>query len=61
MPTYDYFCQDCNHRFERFEKMSDDGLKECPKCKKKKSKRLLGPGCGALFKGPGFYHNDKNS
>jgi len=35
MPTYDYACQKCGHRFERVEKISEHGAKEvkCPECK----------------------------
>lgn len=55
-PTYDYRCPS-GHKFDRFEKMSDDKPKSCPVCHKK-AKRQLGAGGGALFKGPGFYSTD---
>ena len=58
MPTYDYTCAACGHRFERFESINDDGVKPCPKCKKKKAKRMLGTGAGLIFKGAGFYTTD---
>jgi len=58
MPTYDYTCAACRHRFERFESISDDGAKECPKCHKKKARRMLGTGAGLIFKGSGFYTTD---
>jgi putative FmdB family regulatory protein len=58
MPTYDYACSGCGHRFERFEPIGDGGLKECPKCHKKKAKRMLGAGAGLIFKGSGFYTTD---
>lgn len=58
MPTYDYTCSACGHRFERFESMNDDGLKPCPKCRKKKARRMLGTGAGLIFKGAGFYTTD---
>lgn len=54
MPTYDYACP-CGHKFERFEGMSQDKPKKCPKCNKKKAKRLLGNG-NFILKGPGFYN-----
>ena len=41
MPTYDYACSACGHRFERFESMSAGGLKTCEKCGKKKVRRVL--------------------
>ena len=58
MPTYDYRCTACGHRFERFESINDDGAKACPKCNKKKAKRMLGTGAGLIFKGAGFYTTD---
>ena len=61
MPTYDYTCAACGHRFERFESINDGGLKPCPKCGKKKAKRMLGTGAGLIFKGAGFYTTDSKS
>lgn len=58
MPTYDYSCAACGHRFERFESINDDALKACLKCGKKKAKRMLGTGAGLIFKGAGFYTTD---
>ncbi|WP_319562208.1 FmdB family zinc ribbon protein [Marispirochaeta sp.] len=60
MPTYDYECQSCGHVFEYFQSMSDDPLKECPKCGKE-VKRLIGGGMGIIFKGSGFYVTDNRS
>jgi putative FmdB family regulatory protein len=61
MPTYDYACTGCGHRFERFEGIHDGGPKECPKCHKKKGRRMLGTGAGLIFKGSGFYTTDSKS
>jgi putative FmdB family regulatory protein len=58
MPTYDYCCAACGHRFERFESINDDSTKACPKCGKKRAKRQLGTGAGLIFKGAGFYTTD---
>lgn len=58
MPTYDYKCAACGHRFERFESINDDAAKTCPKCSKKKARRMLGTGAGLIFKGAGFYTTD---
>ncbi|MBL0173790.1 MAG: zinc ribbon domain-containing protein [Ignavibacteria bacterium] len=58
MPTYDYVCQDCGHRFERFQTMTEASLEECPKCHAKALQRLIGAGAGLLFKGSGFYLTD---
>ncbi|MFA7677242.1 MAG: FmdB family zinc ribbon protein [Candidatus Omnitrophota bacterium] len=57
MPTYDYKCLKCGDKFEAFQKMSDKPLKECPKCKGQ-VRRLIGSGCGLIFKGKGFYATD---
>lgn len=57
MPTYEYKCTKCNNLFEVFQKMSDDPVTECPKCKGP-VKRLIGSGSGPIFKGTGFYHTD---
>ena len=58
MPTYDYQCQACGHSWELFQAMNDNPVKSCPKCKKRKAKRLLGVGAGLIFKGTGFYETD---
>lgn len=57
MPHYDYKCTKCGHTFEVFQKMSDRPLKRCPKCKGL-LRRLIGAGCGLIFKGSGFYATD---
>jgi putative FmdB family regulatory protein len=57
MPTYDYLCTACGHKFEEIQKMSDPALTKCPKCKGK-IKRLIGGGVGIIFKGSGFYATD---
>lgn len=58
MPTYDYVCSACGHRFEEFQSMSSNPLKKCPSCKKLKLERLIGTGAGVIFKGSGFYETD---
>jgi putative FmdB family regulatory protein len=61
MPTYDYECDACKHSFEEFQSMSDELLKKCPVCKKKKLRRLIGTGAAIIFKGSGFYQTDYRS
>lgn len=58
MPTYDYVCKACGHRFEEFQSMSADPLKKCPQCHKNQLERLIGTGAGVIFKGSGFYETD---
>ena len=62
MPTYDYECQKCGHRFEVFQSMKDERLTDCPldTCDGN-VKRLLGTGAGIIFKGSGFYETDYRS
>ncbi len=61
MPTYDYECDACGHKFEEFQSMMDKHLKKCPACKKSKLRRLLGTGAAIIFKGSGFYQTDYRS
>lgn len=61
MPTYDYSCPDCEHKFQRFQSMSADPVKLCPQCNKENVKRLIGTGGGLIFKGSGFYITDYRS
>lgn len=57
MPTYEYECEKCGHKFEAFQNMTAEPLKKCPKCKGK-IRRLIGAGAGLIFKGSGFYATD---
>lgn len=61
MPTYDYECDACSHRFELFQSISADPEKKCPECKKLKLRRLIGTGAAVMFKGSGFYQTDYRS
>jgi putative FmdB family regulatory protein len=61
MPTYDYLCDGCSHKFELFQSMKDDAIKKCPECKKPKLRRLFGTGAALMFKGSGFYTTDYRS
>lgn len=61
MPTYEYVCEACKHRFERFQSMTAAPVKVCPECGKRKVKRLIGTGAALLFKGSGFYITDYRS
>lgn len=61
MPTYDYECTACGHEFEHFQRITEDPLKKCPECGKKKLNRLFGTGAAIVFKGSGFYQTDYRS
>jgi putative FmdB family regulatory protein len=60
MPTYEYRCPACGEEFEKFQRMSDDPVADCPGCGKPAERRMSG-GAGLLFKGSGFYITDYRS
>ena len=41
--------------------MTAKPLKVCPKCGKRRLKRLIGTGAGLIFRGSGFYSTDYRS
>jgi putative FmdB family regulatory protein len=57
MPTYEYRCPGCGTEFEKFQKMSDEPVADCPGCGAASQRRISG-GAGLLFKGDGFYITD---
>ncbi|MEV0088012.1 MULTISPECIES: FmdB family zinc ribbon protein [Saccharopolyspora] len=59
MPTYQYACTECDHRFEAVQSFSEDSLSECPKCTGRL--RKLFNAVGIVFKGSGFYRTDNRS
>ena len=61
MPTYDYVCDGCGHAFELFQSMTESPKTTCPKCRKRKLRRLIGAGAAIVFKGSGFYKTDYRS
>ena len=61
MPTYEYVCEACGHRFDAYQSITADALKKCPACGKRSLERLIGIGGGIIFKGSGFYETDYRS
>jgi putative FmdB family regulatory protein len=61
MPTYEYECGACGHRFEKYQSMTEKAIKKCPECGKAKARRLISGGAGVIFKGSGFYQTDYRS
>ncbi len=59
MPTYEYRCPK-GHEFEKFQRMSEPPVAQCPACGQEAT-RLLSGGAGLLFKGEGFYITDYRS
>jgi putative FmdB family regulatory protein len=59
VPTYQYACTVCDHRFEQVQAFSDPSLTVCPECTGK-LRKLYGS-VGVVFKGSGFYRTDSRS
>lgn len=57
MPTYEYQCGACGHRFEHFQGITESPLTRCPVCDGKVH-RLISSGAGLIFRGLGFYATD---
>lgn len=57
MPTYEYECQSCKHRFEILQSITAAPKTKCPQCGKKLKKLISSTG-GFIFKGTGFYATD---
>lgn len=55
MPIYEYECEN-KHRFEKWQSMKDDPIKECPECGAA-VRKILHP-AGIIFKGSGWYITD---
>lgn len=60
MPTYEYQCRKCHHRFERFQSIKAAPLTVCEECGGTVD-RLISAGGGLIFKGSGFYSTDHRS
>lgn len=58
MPTYEYECQKCQHKFDHFQGIAEEKLKKCPECGEKALKRMPGRGSGIKFVNSGFHATD---
>ncbi len=56
MPTYEYACDSCGHRFDVRQSFSDEPIRDCPVCGES-VRRVVYPS-GVIFKGSGWYIND---
>ena len=68
MPTYEYVCEKCGHKFDKFQSIAANPLTICPEdlCPQRrwgkgKVKRAISGGAGLIFKGSGFYITDYRS
>ncbi len=57
MPIYEYKCNNCDHRLEKLQKISDDPIKTCPECEKDTLVKLVSAAAFKL-KGTGWYETD---
>jgi putative FmdB family regulatory protein len=54
MPYYEYACSKCETEFEVEQRITEDPIKSCPKCRSRRVKRLISRTSFAL-KGGGWY------
>ncbi|MFC4942022.1 FmdB family zinc ribbon protein [Pseudonocardia sp. GCM10023141] len=59
MPTYQYACTACDHRFDAVQSFSDASLTVCPVCSG--PLRKVFSSVGIVFKGSGFYRTDSRA
>jgi len=59
VPTYQYACTVCDHRFEAVQSFTEDSLTVCPECTGRL--RKVYANVGVVFKGSGFYRNDSRA
>lgn len=57
MPIYEYKCDNCDHRLEKLQKISDEPAKTCPECGKDTLRKLVSAAAFKL-KGTGWYETD---
>jgi putative FmdB family regulatory protein len=54
VPVYEYHCGKCDQEFEVEQRITDDPIKTCPKCRSRKVKRLISQ-TSFVLKGGGWY------
>ena len=59
MPTYEYFCEQCDDHFEAVQRFSDAPLTACP-TGHNTVRRVIRP-AGIIFKGSGWYIKDSKA
>lgn len=58
MPIYEYECKSCHHHFDLIQKISDEPIRQCPKCFEETAIRLVSAPAGFQLKGTGWYATD---
>jgi putative FmdB family regulatory protein len=56
VPTYDYRCGKCRHRFEEVQTFSSEPVATCPNCGGNAARQFSVP--VVVYKGSGFYTTD---
>ena len=54
MPIYEYLCEKCSFEFERQQRITEDPIKTCPKCRSRRVKKLISQ-TSFVLKGSGWY------
>lgn len=57
MPTYEYACKSCDHRFEIVQSFAEDALTTCPDCEQDALRKVYNA-AGIIFKGDGWHIKD---
>lgn len=60
MPTYDYGCDACGNTWTVEQRITADPIKKCPKCNKRKARRMISGG-NFVLKGGGWYADGYSS
>ena len=60
MPTYDYLCSTCGHRFEVVHGLSSPAPERCPRCGARTLRKAFSPPT-FHFKGSGWAKKERNS
>ncbi len=58
MPTFDFQCEKCSHRFEVTLVLGNKNLPACPTCGSRKTEKQITPPA-IVFRGKGFYATDR--
>jgi putative FmdB family regulatory protein len=54
MPIYEYVCDGCEREFEVEQRITEDPLRSCPRCRSRKVRRLISQ-TSFVLKGGGWY------
>ena len=60
MPIYEYLCSNCDYKFDKLQKMSDERLTTCPECHEDTLTKLVSAPSFRLS-GSGWYETDFKS